>query len=652
MRAVRFIAAGLLVAGLVVAPAGAAVAVELPTTVLAPAAPPDFTPSPNKWREYILNITGRVLGGAMPDKWKAEQLANAYRYNHSWEGLAAQFGHDPANPNYAGAPDSYDDYILKKTEQDIQGGTKNKPMQAPATKPNKFAKTVGGALVGYTGFEVGTMFGAGIVNTVGGWQGFDANGVVCSQTRDEHLGNVALRLLSGQDCSMWDQAADYVPDSDSPTVWSAATYNGGSARLIKTFMDPGGANVRFGCYAFTAPTSLPAGVALMYRQSNGTYNQISNPSSVQGSGPCAGSRQLASGGTFVSSNAVLSWRTTAGATLVGTAAAEEHSEPDRFFECIIYAEDGRAVSVTGDTYKESDGFIPSPDCNNPPDDPTFVPESVVVNENMVGGNPDGTTKVTPVYSEPVTDEFKEWRENFPNCQTGACKLDLLVNTGAHPVSCFDLEAGCDGWFEDPAKATNYTCRYGIDNVDLEECAVYSGLFKPGRVAVGAPYSDPMTGSWSGGQTAPKLDGQAMGQAIQNPAAVRSCTGMAITGFDPVGFIMRPVQCALEWAFAPRPLVVEAELARADDAWAGKPPATIAAMVGGWSFTPHATGCSKTVTIFAGEFQNTIKPLDACPGSWLAPVADVSKIVSSLGLVVLGAIVLRRQIAGIVDYRGT
>jgi hypothetical protein len=212
------------------------------------------------------------------------------------------------------------------------------------------------------------------------------------------------------------------------------------------------------------------------------------------------------------------------------------------------------------------------------------------------------------------------------------------------VSCFDLEDGCPGWFDDPSKASVYKCYYGVHDVGLTECNVYAGLFTPGRTEVGAPYSDPSTGTWSGGQNSPTEGQDAMSRAVQDPETVRQCD-MTTEGFNPIGWMLKGGQCLLEWAFVPRPLVIEAAAAGGGHAWDHKAPAVVAGMVGSIALAPSASGCSRSVTLMGVSFNI----IDACSGP-MAALATTSRLVTGCAFGFMVLLVLRRQVAGMLGAR--
>lgn len=638
MRTLRILAAAAIAIGLVLAP--------LPATA---ADTPDFTPSGSKWRAYMINILGSVLGGALPPGFKAEQIANQFQYNHSWDQFAAQHGYSANSRNVNGdlmpipkpGQGTYDDYVIAEYEKQMQkGGKGNKPFAAPATKPLGFAKTVGGALAVFTAFEVGNYLGAAGTNLAGGWFGFDPQGAVCGGTTDGTLLSGALRYLSGQDCSMFDLSAEYTANGDAGIVAGPLIYGSYKFEYLGTFT-PAGWPYGVACAKITG--TVPTGMNLYGKDQAGVTRSFGPGAAGQSSDSqsCPAGRthwygvwKTGAASTYIT--AVPVW--IANANTPDTKVAETsmtQADPDRQMDCKVTNTDGTSQTSTGPVYKESSGAVSPPAC--PPTPAGKTPAKIEVNDRQLGGGP--TTEVT---EQPVTPEYQEWAEDYPECAGGACKLDLKKKTTPR-VSCFDLEQGCLGWFEDPAKTDNYVCTYGAHDVDLAECNVYSGLFQPQRVEIGSAYSDPTTGAWSGGQTSPKSGTKAMQSTVQNPELQRSCDFSGL-GFDPVGWVLKPIQCAFEWAFIPRPSVAELSFAQVADVWADKPPGAIAAAVDSMNLTGSATGCSITTT-----YKGTTTPIvDAC-GGFMSALATFTRF-ATLALMAFAVFAqVRRQIAGMVNY---
>lgn len=692
---------------LAVAPASAVNAASAVSASPAAGAP-DFTPSGSKPREFILNILGRVLGSAMPDKWRAEQLANQYRYNYGWETLNMEFGFDSASPGpYNGLPNTYDDYVIRKTEQDLKGGTKGKPMAPPATGPSKFVKAVGGAAVGVTGFAFGTQIGNGVL----GLFGYDTNGAVCGSL-DGGWENLAS-LVTGADCAAYDFAEGFVPNQgvvsgeiisgecvtgQSTTAGADAltpTCGAGYARKYNFVTGSITSQDKWRAVKITGATaSLIASGALA-----GRYQVVVTGSSDAGSGASAqenrsgvfvGGWCITSAGKVGAAYNSVTWTppATGGAqsysvtltpqpganstncasvmVLQGNRQSDDSviwgmvfrqgypmvpatistANPERTLVCTIHGDDGNDYTAVSEPFYETGSSIATPTCPALPDG--VGPESVRIDETGNGGT-------ETLYDADVTPAYMDWWNTYPECRTGACKLDLIdLRNPSYPVSCFDLDNECEGWFESPTRLDDYECHYGIHTVDLEECFVYAGVFNQARILSGAPYSDPMTGTWSGGQNAPAPDEQAFGQGLQDPVAARRCAGLASDSFDPVAFVMRPIQCALEWAFVPRETVIKVAVLELEGAWASSFLGSIGSIVGQFSALPIYTGCSG-IPIYI-EFDWPIEwVLDwnfgaSCTGP-LATTASTVRLIESAGLVFLGVRVLTGYFGGVIGFRG-
>ncbi|MBC9928396.1 MULTISPECIES: hypothetical protein [unclassified Leucobacter] len=648
----------MLVAGLVmVGPASAASATQGPA---ARVAVEDIPRNPlGNLRDYMLTVTKQFLGIPNPgsDVVNPRDLAYARAkvQGASPAKLAKWMEYSMLNsPTNAAmtAQDYFDRNHDWQTPITTDPKTGEKKLKVQATKPGNFKKLANGSIQVIAASTFIPVIGNAGSNLVGGWMGFeDVNSEWCEATADpqgffDTAFSSVFGLLSGRDCSMFGLADDYTPNGDvDGKQWGDMTlgavkigYFGSALKDGRTY------------YCYTQNQNLPAGKYFFDKNGKGKGASIWHTTGTPGSTICKTAFPAYTGDKYAYSpiDAVFAQITDPSSWYVAASAGvpeadrqtmvENEQDPERVLECVITMTDGTVVKSEGGSYRESDGQISPPACPAVPEGK--VPDSISVGEK------DGQK----LYDEPVTPEYKDWATKYPECGEGACLLDLSVKSGTKlGVSCFTIPEPCVDWWTDPNRADNFQCTYGAHALDDEECAVYAGIFKPGRVQVGAPYSDPMTGEWNGGSSAPRLDGQAMSQGIQNPASTRACTGLNTTGFDPVAFVMRPVQCALEWAFVPRPLVVEVELSGGEVAWEKKPPAVIAGIVGNFSLAPSASGCSKSVTIFSGQFQQSITPIDACAGSTLAPVATISRVVTSAGMVVLVIVVLRRQVAGMIGY---
>jgi hypothetical protein len=671
MKRTRIAAVVALVVALVAFPS-AAVAAETP----------DFTPSPNKWRSFMINMMSSVLGAAIPadvgNIWKAEQIANAHKYDFSWEQMQAQNGiagiRYDANGNMVGVKGSpqsmfntgtYDDVVIAGLEDQYEARARansagNKPPEqrfkpAPSSKVKPWMKAVGGAGAlagGYLAYDLGvSLVGSWGADLLGNVFGYDANGLVCSFDGYTDTHTAIFRNMMGQDCSALDLALDYAANMDMPAEWSLASGPVGAYPYTS-----GGYGYVIVCAAGASlyGTNNHVGVNYTIHNQSGSDTVVQNSTQRRFAHAHCATLTGTSRATEVSNCYTVhpTSATCTGITITRVYAysgstsnvieegVQANPDPERQLQCDVTYTDGSTLTQLSDPYTESGGEVANLYC--PPTPPGKTPESIQVQDTATGET---------VYEEEVTEEFQDWQTNHKECEYGNCKLDLRKKAGGViGASCFDLEDGCAGWFEDPAKTDNYQCTYGVKTVSLAECNVYSGLFEPGRIETGAPYSDPRTGEWSGGQNSPKAGQKAMNTwTVQNPANVRNCD-MSGIGFDPISWVLRPMQCWAESVAIPRPAVVQLHQTRMDLSWKGSTPGLYATSLAGVGDAfanlgaGHCGGFSFDLPVPGPDGLPVGRPstlLDACPGSMLEPVATGVKWLLGGMALITGFIACRR-----------
>lgn len=643
----------LIPAVIVVAVVAALVAVPLPATASTSGLPTFDPPSPKSPRAYLINVLGKVLGPAAPTAWQRENIANANRFNWGWETLDAQLGGNVMNGNYLKQPGTIEEYRVLQAEQNwgraaVGTGADRRnvretrrdniggPFAAPATRAQKFGKVIGGAAAAVTGAAIGFQVG----QNVSEFFGLDVTTGLCSPTFED-FGLIAL--MTGADCTPTLLDPNYTPNGDYVPGWTgtACTVSGVCITFQGYAVNSAGNYLH--CYAgadsgnvtswkVSQVSDMPAG---------GSYSSLSS------STPCAaqfpGSR--VAGFTPAAQpddllEAFLFSRTgdpSAGPVLV----KEAEEDPLRELTCSVLGTDGVTYTATSEPYRESEGALASPECPVLP--PGVYPANVAVS--------DGTDVL---YNEPATDEFLELVTEFAECMTGSCVQDLIHIPTGKSCAADDMLEVCRDWFDDPNRSEKYQCTLAGRNVEIQNCFIYAGLFKPERIAAGAPYSDPLTGHWSGGKNAPDPSTVVLGSGVLDPDAPRSCFPTGWQVLNPVEWVMQPVQCALQWAFVPRPAVVEVEVARSENAWNETPLGTIPAAVSGWGLDATLTGCEgppvDTGMFLPGEGGEVVYPMSACAGP-SATWATVSTIALGLTFSVLGVLAIIRQWGGVVGQRG-
>lgn len=482
---------------------------------------------------------------------------------------------------------------------------------------------------------------------------------MCSEDDVTGLLRPAAGFLDGVDCAAYDgmiaDAAQRNLDASAGVTadWvcsDGGTDHGGSVPCFKAFT--GVVSSTGGAYDYYCFVGVDGGGynSVWFRQGGTNLSTTSLGWPTSGySGDCAGvpaGMERVVFSALTSSGSLDSYGFGAGpGSGPQTAITTGTADPDRFWRCEITANTGSVYTLDSATFKESDPSYAPIQCP-----PVGAGEWGTHQTIYEMGGPDPLE----VSDSDTTPEYQAAAADYPECLTGACVLSLAP-TATPTVSCFSVPAPCADWFASPTKADDFECTYGTHAVDLAECNLYSPTFKPDAGVDGHGYADPLTGDELTAQTSPSSDQDAFGSDVQDPAAARQCfpTGWAV--LNPVEWVMKPVQCALQWAFVPRASALESVNEDVQARWtASAPGAMISAVVAAISLDAPETGCEGMAVDMSwvpDAGLGTFYFLPACPGDFFEVWAGMFKVFlyGSVGLG--GAIGITRNIAAIFGYRG-
>lgn len=205
---------------------------------------------------------------------------------------------------------------------------------------------------------------------------------------------------------------------------------------------------------------------------------------------------------------------------------------------------------------------------------TFSPPDVPITPDSDTAEPSNVTnvKVFVLHEDGTRTDLGGDKFDSPSSDGYMDLWDVKAN-----VSCFEAGEACADWATGVKDATgedlttknqhttktdpklDYECRwYAADGktfkqLPIGECTVYKDSFVQKNQAQQRPYTDPATGDLTDDATipksmvAPKFD---FGNCIRTKVAT-----------NPVSWVMRPVACALEWAFMPDPTVMTTQVTR-------------------------------------------------------------------------------------------
>lgn len=516
--------------------------------------------------------------------------------------------------------------------------------KVPAVPVAGLLKVVGGANVAMAGAQVGMMVGNGAVRLLG-----FKDGDVCASDGPGGLLRSVAAITNGVDCAAYDMTQEAIAQANADAVaglvGSRVCSTAGECLTFISIAYSSLANRDVQCWKWEGATS---GYAAVWSPNypDSPYGESFNAMKGYYNNLFAGVCPSPANGVVDSEFTPLKYQMYNGDYLDGDVGAVTNStgDPDRRLRCTLQLAGGATVSALSDVFKESDGQLAPTVC---PD----VPEGGVLEGwkiDLVGGPQELT-----LLEQSVTPEYGDWAATYPQCADGTCMLDLQ-RTG---VSCFSTPGPCADWYADPAKDSTYQCLYGGSQVALSQCAVYAPTFKPDATTTGQTYGDPTTGQAQ--QTAVPSDTATFNDPLQDPSANRQCfpTGWGV--LNPVEWVTKPVQCALQWAFVPRASV----FTNAGNSINGAVSASVIGQTGllvdsfVQPFQQASGGCSgppwRIVISFPwadGGIDDTYYPLSACD----PPMAQIALFFNGItqGVVALGAgLAAVRYFAGIVGFVG-
>jgi len=232
-------------------------------------------------------------------------------------------------------------------------------------------------------------------------------------------------------------------------------------------------------------------------------------------------------------------------------------------------------------------------------------------EFSVSGGADGTTP-KPLSTYPLPTDAQT-AVLYPNC-VGAGAIACTYIVDYQGVACTVGQAECVNWtLRQLAHPADYTCFYGPYALpSTDSCAIDERVYEPNGVRLtmkntdgdpwtydspapaGMPELQPQPGTGTG--TVPEtgtgtIPGGTTG-VLPSPGSAPSSNGDCWSGgafsWNPVDWVLTPVQCALSWAFVPSQAQVSGPIADFKTTWNSKPPGSL--IVGATSvFSSIGTG---------------------------------------------------------------
>lgn len=534
---------------------------------------------------------------------------------------------------------------------------------APFAAAARSTVAAGGA---FLAADLGISLGVGVVDVF--WQ--DRQGIICNNVGDDPLGRLVAFVGSADCTASPGPSPEYIANLDAaPTLegvvtWTSTTVPADQVVVSYRFV-LGQRLALFGCSpdytvyypavtltadARTSPTAYPPMNFGVNDGSGGaTFSTATTPltssETYARTGCSAAFNGISSRGNLANWTWNVSPGTISGFTPSAPPPTSVPSNPTRTMQCVIVGTDGITYSGSGIGYTELDDAWPTPDC-------PALPEGVLPGVTRLISTLDGSPPEV-LLERSLEPAVEDWATTHPNCVDLTCATELVKGQ----TNCHVVPSACLDWFDDPVKNDTYQCRYGGSVVPLDECNIYAPGFSTstppdqrsttlGDPATGAPMPNPSP-------PAPPADPSTL------PVENAPCFPEGWAVLNPVEWVLKPVQCALRWAFVPREAVMLAHVDTFRGEWETSPPGQIAAKVVSLVPALAPSGCEgipfdlswvgDLEPGFAESAPESVQLLEACPGDVLHPWSIAVNVLLSGGVIVLGVRVIVGLVSRVVGY---
>lgn len=262
------------------------------------------------------------------------------------------------------------------------------------------------------------------------------------------------------------------------------------------------------------------------------------------------------------------------------------------------------TTVTGLSAAFQEADSPLPAFPNPACPSGSLATSYEVKEGNATGV-GGSTVLTWTAPAAWTDgSAPQYSDCLPGGSAAPCTLSLLKYSPSGLLECTGGAVDCTGFDPSTSSDTEYQCRWGTHLVGLTQCA-------------NAPRVEP-THTDAGAETQP-VDPEAPFSPDPRQSVVECVGGI---GWNPINWVVRPVVCALKYAFVPSTSIgTYTAPARAafDGSFLGSMTDvagslfTAVTTIGGAADSGDCHGPALSLSLVPGGSPTVMHPLEACTG---------------------------------------
>lgn len=244
----------------------------------------------------------------------------------------------------------------------------------------------------------------------------------------------------------------------------------------------------------------------------------------------------------------------------------EPTDPERRVKTTGICSDGSTLIGVSGWYREGGSSRPpTPSVTCPAE--TTLDQLTVITEPKVAGQ--GSPQQLFTYTRPSTVD-SPYHECFtPTSADYPCVLEVWILQPDGSLKPCTAGGECSGWSTDPNRDTKYACRWGPHLLGLEQCYALKQAYEPatpGKLTE-TPLQEPEPGAAPQPQPNPTLEpgtptqpGEGPGTQdpetgiVGDPVTVQPGEGECFPNgwglLNPVEWVLRPIKCALRWAFVP------------------------------------------------------------------------------------------------------
>ena len=285
------------------------------------------------------------------------------------------------------------------------------------------------------------------------------------------------------------------------------------------------------------------------------------------------------------------------------------------------------------------------------------PGSIATTGRVDWKGPD-TQTWTPI-TEPIAEPAPgtTMPEVYPDCFVAgaACHLELWKKEPDGSLSsCGAIGELCIGWATQPSPQDRYQCKYGKSLIDIKHCSAYRDPTVGVLPNVGAdgqllepsaPRPNPLPNPIRNPTTGEPVK---LPDGLDNEQTI-SCVPKGNDAFNPISWVMQPVQCAIRWAFVPRQSVVDSTLGSIPVKLGQTTPGKFIAAIELWDFQTVSGCAGLRVDMSWIPYANVgaFYFMPACPGDFFATIAPLFKVFMYGSIAVSGYFAGKRVIGSFV-----